>query len=157
MALSLLVAEELHADSIATIHMAAFGANALLQAQFPTPAIRDELKQCIAEKAVKDIRDPKTTVVIVQDQGEIISFAKWHLPVFESEAYVEPPWRWPEGTNLALLEEWGEKVEVAKQKIIGNTPCYRELLTVSSTLFLMVFMSLCLEVSKIYIAMRVSC
>ena len=142
MALSLLVAEESHADSIAAIHMAAFGTNALLQAQFPTPAIRDELKQCIAEKAVKDIRDPKTTVIVVRDQGELISFAKWHLPVFEPEAYVEPPWRWPDGTNLALLEEWGEKVEVAKQKIIGDAPCYRELLKVSSFFFLVLFMSL---------------
>ena len=55
MALSLLAAKESHADQIATIHMAAFGANMLLQAQFPTPASRDELKKCIAEKAIEDI------------------------------------------------------------------------------------------------------
>ena len=132
MALSLLIAEESHADRIATIHMAAFGANVLLQAQFPTPAIRQELKKCIAEKAVEDIRDPKTAVTIIQYQDQIISFAKWHLPILESEAYIEPLWRWPEGTNFSILEEWGEKVEMAKQTNMGkNMPCYRKLSNIS--------------------------
>ena len=117
------------ADRIADIHMAAFGTNLLLQAQFPTPAIRDELRGCIARKALADIHDAKTAVLIVQDEGEqnkIIGFAKWHLPVSVSEDYEEPVWLWPAGTNLAVLDEWTEIVEAAKQRIIGNEPYYRQ-------------------------------
>lgn len=126
MTLTLSPANESDADRIATIHMAAFGANLLLRAQFPTAAIRDELRTCIAEKALADIRDAKTAVLVIRDnQNEIISFAKWSLPVFESEIYVETPWRWPEGTNLAVLDEWTKKVEAAEKKVLGGGPCYR--------------------------------
>ena len=64
--------------------------------------------------------------MLVEHQNKIISFAKWHLPVLESESYVEPPWRWPEETNMAVLTEWGKKAEAAKQRVIGNMPCYRK-------------------------------
>jgi hypothetical protein len=126
MALYLSQAVESDADRIATIHMAAFGENLMLQAQFQTPAILEMLRTSIADKAVLDIRDPKIAVLVVRDQGEIISFAKWKLPVLESERYVEAPWSWPEGTDLTILGEWGEKVEAAQQKILGATPCYRK-------------------------------
>lgn len=127
MALTLSMATERDADRIAVIHMAAFGVNQMLQAQFPTAAIRDQLQICIADKALKDIQDPKIAVLVVRDQNEIISFAKWSLPVLETETYVEAPWLWPEGTNYAILDEWTEKVEAAKQRVLGNTPCFRKL------------------------------
>ena len=128
MALELSVALESDADRIAAVHMAAFGTNALLQAQFPTAAIREQLQLCIAKKAVDDIKDPKTAVLVVRHQNEVISFAKWSLPVLASERYVEPPWQWPEGTNYAVLDPWTERVEVAKEKILGDAPHYRKLL-----------------------------
>ncbi len=53
------------ATRVAEIHMAAFGRNAMLHAQFPTPAIRQGLQTCIEDKALADIDDPKTTVLVV--------------------------------------------------------------------------------------------
>ena len=50
---------------IADIHMAAFGPNAMLHAQFPTPAIREGLRTSITNKALADIDDSKTTVLVV--------------------------------------------------------------------------------------------
>lgn len=124
--LNVFEATESDADAIAAIHMAAFGSNALLLAQFPTSAIRDELQTCIAEKAAADIKDPKVAVLVVRDQDSIISFAKWHLPVQSSEEYLETPWRWPKGTNLAVLDTWTHKVESAEESTVGDTPCYRK-------------------------------
>ena len=126
MDLTLAKASESDANRIADIHMAAFGSNMMLLAQFPTPAIRDELRICIAEKAKADIKDPKTAVLVVREGPEIISFAKWALPVSQSEEYVEPPWRWPEATNHAVLDRWTEKVEAAQKNILGESPCYRK-------------------------------
>ncbi len=127
MALTLCPASESDTDYIADIHMAAFGANAMLHAQFSTAAIRSELRKCIAQKASGDIRDPKKAVLVVKDGNEIISFAKWDLPVIEGERYVERPWVWPEGTNLAVLDEWMEKVEEAEERVVGGQECYRKL------------------------------
>lgn len=124
--LNVFKATESDADAIAAIHMAAFGSNALLLAQFPTSAIRDELQTCIAEKAAADIRDPKVAVLVVRDQDSIISFAKWHLPVKSSEEYSETPWRWPKGSNLAIIDTWTKKVEFAEESHVGDTPCYRK-------------------------------
>jgi len=121
---TLSMATETDCHRIAAIHIAAFGANALLRAQFPTPSAREALELCIAQKAIHDIRDSKMAVLIVRDQsGEIISFAKWSLPVCGSETYVETPWTWPEETNLACLDEWTEKIECATQKVLGGAPC----------------------------------
>ena len=127
MVFNLSVAEESDCQRIATIHMAAFEANAMLQAQFPTPSTRERLKICIAQKALDDIRDIKIAVLVVRDsEGKIVSFAKWSLPIFEPDAYVESPWFWPEGTDFVCLEAWAEKVESAKLRILGGRPCYRK-------------------------------
>jgi len=129
MSLTLSMATEADCHRIAAIHMAAFGANALLRAQFPTPLAREALRLCIAQKAIDDIRDPNIAVLIVRDQSEeIISFAKWSLPITHSEAYVESPWTWPQETNFACLKEWTEKIESATQKILGGAPCCRKYL-----------------------------
>lgn len=120
------VAAETDADRVADVHMAAFGSNALLLAQFPTPAIRTQLRNCIARKAADDIRDPNIAVLVAIDQDEIVSFAKWSLPVKASETYVEAPWVWPYGTNFSLLHQWTEKIEQAQQRVLGERPSYRE-------------------------------
>ena len=124
-------AAESDADLIADVHMAAFSSNALLLAQFPTPAIRDQLRNRIAQKAADDIRDPNIAVLVVRDQDKIVSFAKWSLPVSASETYVEAPWLWPEGTNFPVLNEWTKKVEQAQQKALGELPSYRMLADLS--------------------------
>ena len=126
MALDLSMAVESDADRIAAVHMAAFASNEMLRAQFPTPSAREQLRLCIARKAVDDIQDPKTAVLVVRSEGDIISFAKWSLPILESEEYVESPWSWPEETDLAVLNGWMEIVESAKQRVLGNAPCYRK-------------------------------
>lgn len=138
MPLHVSLALETDASRIATIHMAAFGTNAMLLAQFPTPSIREKLKVCIAAKALADIRDPKIAVLVVRDddkspnnetRDEVISFAKWSLPVREGETYVEAPWLWPEGTNWRVLDLWTRVVEGAKERVLGDEACYRKLFT----------------------------
>ena len=121
------VAAESDAGRVAEVHMAAFGSNPLLRAQFPTPAIRDQLRDLIAKKAADDIRDPNIAVLVVRSQDKVVSFAKWSLPVSASEAHVEAPWLWPEGTNFPVLNEWTEKVEQAQQRALGELPSYRKL------------------------------
>jgi hypothetical protein len=142
MPLTLIPARPSDAARIAEIHMAAFGSNGMLLAQFPTPAVRAALKTCIERKALDDINDPKTSVLVVrespprkedlngeleaEDSGEIISFAKWSHPILEGEDYVEPPWIWPEGTRMDVLEKWGSKLEEAQERALGGAPCYRK-------------------------------
>ncbi|KAI1357748.1 putative GNAT family acetyltransferase [Xylaria arbuscula] len=125
------VATRQDAHRIAEIHMAAFAHNAMLHAQFPTPAIRKALQSCIANKALADIRDPKTTVLVVvasEDRNEtvetIIAFAKWSHPALPGEDYVEAPWIWPEGTDLGTLQAWTARAAEAESRSIGDTPCY---------------------------------
>ena len=54
----------------------------------------------------------------------IVSFAKWRLPIHDSEDDGEPPWLWPGETNYVGLNKWTEKVEAAKEKVLGGTPCW---------------------------------
>ena len=155
MSLILAYAEPFDVARIAEIHMAAFGANEMLQAQFPTPAVRAALKTSIEMKALDDIKDPKTSVMVVWDvlqseeilnvegelrgtvqvqdgrdaykrKGKIISFAKWSHPIAEGEDYIEPPWVWPEGTATEVLDNWSRKLEEAQERVIGRKPCYRK-------------------------------
>ncbi|CAD6578678.1 MAG: hypothetical protein ASARMPREDX12_008937 [Alectoria sarmentosa] len=121
-------ASESDASRIAAIHMAAFGTNAMLLAQFPSPTVRESLQTCIASKALADIGDPKTAVLVVRDDeidDEIVSFAKWSLPVAEGDSYMESPWLWPEGTDWKVLDRWTGLVESAKEGVVGKGACYR--------------------------------
>lgn len=123
-------ASKTDAPRIAAIHLAAFGTNAMLLAQFPTPTVREKLQDCIATKALADIRDPNIAVLVVRDNAngndKIISFAKWSLPVRQGEMSMEAKWLWPEGTNLEVLEEWTGVVEAAKARVMGDEACYRK-------------------------------
>lgn len=133
--MSLQRAEAIPADAqkIAEIHMAAFGANAMLRAQFPTPSVRAALKEAIRTKTIADIQDPRITVLVVRDPGirrphtvaEVIAFAKWSHPVLPGEGYTEAPWIWPEGTDHAILAIWTKKMEDAQERATGGRPCYR--------------------------------
>ncbi|KAL9611614.1 MAG: hypothetical protein Q9167_003729 [Letrouitia subvulpina] len=114
------------ASRIADIHMAAFAANGMLLAQFPSPLVREGLRNSIAGKAANDIRDPHIAVLLVKDtelNDETISFAKWGLP--SSTPENEAPWIWPEGTRFDILNYWTEKVESAKENGLKDKSCYR--------------------------------
>lgn len=126
MTLALFSAEEADAGRIADIHMAAFGTNLMLQAQFPTPSVRDKLLASLVEKVINEIRDPKWAILIVRDEKEIVSFAKWRRPIFKSEVYVESPWNWPDGTRLDVLEKWTKIVDDASEEVLRGKPCYCE-------------------------------
>ncbi|KLJ05608.1 hypothetical protein EMPG_10904 [Blastomyces silverae] len=123
MPLTLSKAEESDVGAIADIHLASFGGNMMLQAQFPTPALRAGLRISLMDKAREEIRDPQWAVLVIRDDNEIISFAKWKRPVLDA-SYAEVPWRWPEGTRMDILNEWTKKVDDACSRVIGDTPCY---------------------------------
>ncbi|KAI1415437.1 putative GNAT family acetyltransferase [Hypoxylon sp. FL1857] len=148
MPLILVAAEPADAARIADIHMAAFSSNAMLLAQFPTPAVRNALKESIELKALADINDSKTTVLVVRDSdsttsintaepggdeqnpdrrglGEAIAFAKWAHPISTNEDYTEPHWIWPAGTDSKLLRDWANKTEESQKHAVGDSPCYR--------------------------------
>lgn len=129
MALEICLATTADAGRIAEIHMAAFGANELLVAQFPTPEVRRSLRLCIEQKALADIKEPKVTVLVAEtaEPYETVAFAKWSHPVQAGENYAETPWVCPEGTDLAVLGAWTAMMEDAEGDILGSTPCYREL------------------------------
>lgn len=126
MPLHIITARETDAPRIADIHMSAFGSNMMLKAQFPTPEVRKDLWTSLVEKAIQEIRDPKWEVLLIRDdENNILSFAKWCLPIYPTEKYEEVPWNWPQGTNMALLDAWTEKVDGASERILGDEPCYR--------------------------------
>ncbi|KAF9766622.1 hypothetical protein IL306_000945 [Fusarium sp. DS 682] len=141
MAFQVVVARREDASRIAEIHMAAFASNLMLQAQFPTPPIRQALQQTLELKAEADIDDPYQTVLLVLEaqpedasraahakptQGhKAIAYAKWSHPVPPGEVYVEPPWHWPEGTDFDMLEVWNNKMEEAQSMALGSNPCYK--------------------------------
>ncbi|PGH01464.1 hypothetical protein AJ79_07902 [Helicocarpus griseus UAMH5409] len=124
MTLCLSFAEECDVYRIAEVHLASFGSNMMLQAQFPTAAIREGLRTSLIEKATEEIRYPQWAILVVRDQNEIISFAKWKRPVFDTDAYLEAPWRWPEGTKMEVLDTWTSKVDDVSRRVFGSTPCY---------------------------------
>ena len=143
------------AARISEIHMAAFSSNEMLLAQFPTPDIRAALKNGIEKKALADINDPKTSVLVVRElemmqmevdvdgarndveTGKIISFAKWSHPVLDGEDHSEPQWVWPEGTEREILEKWTKVVDEAQEKVLGREPSYREFLAFLQFVFLL--------------------
>lgn len=57
--------------------------------------------------------------------GPIVAFAKWSHPVLRGEDYVEPPWIWPEGTDLNTLGAWTAKAAEAESRSLRGAPCYR--------------------------------
>ncbi|KAL4793746.1 putative GNAT family acetyltransferase [Aspergillus venezuelensis] len=126
--LTLTEASPADAPRIADIHMAAFGTNHMLLAQFPTPEIREGLGVSLQEKALSEMQDPHWTVLVVRDEesGKIISFAKWQhpIPLSEQDTYEEKPWDWPAGTRLDILDEWTRKVVDAGERLLGSTPYY---------------------------------
>ncbi|MCJ1468919.1 hypothetical protein MMC07_007549 [Pseudocyphellaria aurata] len=124
MALSLSAAVESDVNRIVAIHKAAFGANPMLHVQFPTAFSYENFWIIVAEEVLRAIQDPDEAAFVVRDPNEIISYAIWNLPVLKSKESEEFLSRCPQGTNLVVLEEWIGKVDSAKLKVLGDTPCY---------------------------------
>lgn len=141
MQLKMCIAEPEDASRIAGIHMAAFASNAMLLAQFPSLVVCQALQHSIELKALADIRDSNTTVLVVRsnmkglsdslseslsEQGDIIAFAKWAHPTGLNDGYEEPRWIWPEGTAFDVLAEWTQLTEEARTTALGSQACYRK-------------------------------
>jgi len=129
--LQVIVAAETDADCIASIHLAAFDSNPLLHAQFPTPSSLEGLHAALSQDVLNTIRNREgcgTIVLVVRDteaDGQIISFAKWDLPG-KPKDIVHSDITWPEDCRQEYLDEYHEKAGSAKNRIIGNKPCYRK-------------------------------
>jgi ribosomal protein L12E/L44/L45/RPP1/RPP2 len=63
--------------------------------------------------------------------GLVVSFAKWSHPLTKKEVdvegYKETDWIWHPGTNMGVLNAWGEVMEEAERRFMGDgdTPFYR--------------------------------
>lgn len=123
MVLELGPAAEADADAIASLHLLAFDASPLLNAQFPTPESRKGLHTFLGQDAIRDVQSPDKALMVVRDSetGRIVSFAKWDLPAPEKHhADVQ----WPEGCRKRLIDEYYEKAEAARKRAVGDGPCY---------------------------------
>jgi hypothetical protein len=128
MVLQLSVATDADVDCIASIHLAAFDSNILLHAQFPTPS---SLHAYLSQDALNIIQNGENggkIVLVVRDteaNNQIISFAKWDLPNI-SKATSHSDITWPTGCRQEYLDEYHEKAEAAKNRVIRDRPCYRK-------------------------------
>jgi hypothetical protein len=131
MVLQLSFAKEEDVESIASIHLAAFNSNTLLHAQFPTLNSLKGLQACLRQDALKTIQDGRKTgrvVLVVREtdfDNQIISFAKWDLPE-TSMGPFHSDITWPVGCQQEYLDEYQEKTESTKNRVIGDQQCYRK-------------------------------
>jgi hypothetical protein len=131
MMLQLSEATEADVHCIASIHLAAFNSNTLLHAQFPTPSSLEGLHASLSQDALSTIRSGESSgkiVLVVREteaDGQIISFAKWDLPK-ASKGIFHSDITWPEGSQREYLNEYFEKAESAKNRVIGDKQCYRK-------------------------------
>ncbi|KAL3420885.1 urea carboxylase [Phlyctema vagabunda] len=123
MSVQITAATEVDADIIAAIHLAAFDSNALLHAQFPTREALVGLQISLAQETRSSLQDPTKAVLVAKQGGEVKGFAKWDLPTHEKSLLEDITW--PEGSVLKFLDEYTEKAEEAKERVVGKNPCYR--------------------------------
>jgi hypothetical protein len=138
MALKLSAATAADVDRIASVHLAAFDSNVLLHAQFPTRASLSSLESILSQEMLDNIKkqDAGKAVLVVRDtdaDNQIISFAKWDLPGL-SKGVHHPGVTWPKDCRQEFLNEYHEKAEAAKTRVIGDRPCYRKDQTLLSPL-----------------------
>ena len=126
MVLELGPATPAEADEIASLHLLSFNSNISLHAEFPTPQSLKGLHTFLIQDAIEDLQDPGKALMVVRDSdiGRIVSFAKWHLP---GTATHHSDVRWPEGCRQMLLDEYGEKAEAARKRVLGDRECYCKL------------------------------
>jgi len=82
------------------------------------------------EKEKEKEKDTSTARRDSNSGGLVVAFAKWSHPLTKKdrdEGYKETDWIWPPGTNMQILNAWGEVLEEAERRFMGdgNTPFYR--------------------------------
>ena len=148
------IAEPADAARIAEIHLAAFGPNVMLRAQFPSVEARLGLQQSLERKALADMRSSNVTVLVARrcsgrkvydedgkvsqlpaeaanlfappERGDIIGFAKYEYTSDGEEDHDALNRDWPAGTDVAVLEEWVRIAEEAHKTAMGDVPCFRK-------------------------------
>jgi hypothetical protein len=131
MVLQLSIATEADVDCIASTHLAAFDSNILLHAQYPTPSSLEGLQAYLSQDALDIIQNGQNcgkVILVVREteaKNQIISFAKWDLPEI-SKAPLHSDITWPTGCRQEYLDEYHEKAEAAKNRVVGDRPCYRK-------------------------------
>jgi hypothetical protein len=137
--------------------MDAFGTNAIIKAIHAADKDLKELREAVEEKALADMRDQKTTVLVVRYsddesasvgstrlsencverrvsstedvvEGEIVGFAKWIHPVHPNENYKWPRWNLSKTKDRKVLEPWLAEVKRVEEEIIGDAPRYGQYL-----------------------------
>jgi hypothetical protein len=123
------VARPEHAPRITQIHIDAFGTNAIVRAIHAADRGFQELCKAIERKALADMADSNTTVLIARNAGgnaddlsNIIGFAKWVAPIHPEEQHFTPPWDLEKTADWEILGPWIEIAQKVEDEIIGNTP-----------------------------------
>ncbi|KAI9650073.1 hypothetical protein NHQ30_000086 [Ciborinia camelliae] len=130
MVLELAEATAEDADTIAAIHLLAFGQTVLQRALFPTnrsvAGLEQCLKQCVMETLKEVVVKRIHLVVRDTDTNQIISFAKWELPSMPQWDPSTFPSIWPpKDACRDLIDEYIRKTEVGKRRVLGDARCYR--------------------------------
>ncbi|KAH7074593.1 acyl-CoA N-acyltransferase [Paraphoma chrysanthemicola] len=152
MSFHLQIAQPDDVPRITQIHMDAFSSNAIIRAIHTYDKGLHDLRQAVAAKALADIGDAKTTVLVARYQdneialkgpeqahgmgrkdsavvresiydAQIIAFAKWAHPVFPDE-HVFPTWPLSESKDRRVLDPWLVEVARVEAEIIGESPRY---------------------------------
>jgi len=153
MVLQLSAATAQDVDEIASLHLTAFDKNPLLHAQFPTRSSLDGLHKILSQEILHTVQHAQNferAVIVVRDTEygtRILGFAKWDLPGLRKDA-PQLDVTWPNDCRREYLDEYYEKAEATKHRVIGDKPCYRKRfrsslnLSASLSFFLIVYLHL---------------
>lgn len=120
-------------EQIASLHLISFDSNPLLHVQFPTPESLTSLRSILShdmKRTIQHTANSKKKILVVRDSNtkdQIISFAKWDLPISPGlQQELHPGAQWHQDVRQEYLDTYHDLAEAAKQRVIGDTPCYRE-------------------------------
>ena len=112
MPLVLSLASHSDAGRIAEIHMAAFESNVMLHTQFPTPAAREGLQKSVEAKAIADIDNTRTTVLVVRDLSKVER--RWQSKDgYLEQGIDEAREGWIEGKVIAFRPDSAERTALS--------------------------------------------
>ena len=120
------------APRIAAIHLAAMSSNALLHAQFPTPASLAAVEGFLATYAAAQLQTPPGGggggALIARDPatGEVVAFARWDSPREPQGGKIEDgEITGLEGCRREFLDGYAVRAEEARGRCWGGGECYR--------------------------------
>ncbi|KAK4190856.1 hypothetical protein QBC35DRAFT_377081 [Podospora australis] len=119
---------EVDAARIADIHVAAMYSNPLLHAQFPTPESLRALTSFLEADIAGAIRNAATGILVAQDPetGVIAGFIRWTSPSHPEDVKLESgDLQYLEGCRREFLDGYTSVAEAAKDRSVGDKPCYR--------------------------------